>query len=178
MNHRLGPRAMSQKELQKFFASVTDTRDQLAFRLGYTYAMRVGEIVRVQLKDVHQDRIMIQGIKNGRVGYYPLSNEMKELLRKWLKVRPDRGEFLFPTEQNNGNHISRLTLQKRFYGYCRDAGISYYSIHSLRHTRCMELVSGDQVNPYEVMAFVRHKTLGMVLNYIRDKQFDFGKYVE
>ena len=139
--------------------------------------MRVGEIVRVRLKDVQQDRIMIQGIKNGRVGYYPLSNEVKELLGKWLKVRPDRGEFLFPTEHNNGNHISRLTLQKRFYRYCRDAGIGHYSIHSLRHTRCVELVSSDQVNPYEVMAFVRHKTLGMVLNYIRDKQFDFRKFI-
>jgi len=169
---------MTQEELQKFFASVTDLRNLLAFKLGYIYAMRVGEIVQIKLKDIQQNRIMIQGLKNGRMGCYPLSNELKELLRKWLKVRPDRGEFLFPTEQNNGNHISRLTLQKRFYRYCRDARIGHYSIHSLRHTRCVDLVSGDSVNPYEVMAFVRHKTIGMILNYIREKRFDFSKFVE
>lgn len=168
---------MSQGELKKFFQSVDNPRDLLAFKLGYIYAMRVGEIVQIGCKDIQQDKIIIQGLKNGRVGIYPLSEEIRGLLGEWMKVRPDRGVFLFPTEQNNGNHISRLTLQKKFYKYCEKSGIGYYSIHSLRHTRCMDLVSRDNVNPYEVMAFVRHKTIGMVLNYIQEKQFDFGKFV-
>jgi len=175
---RISRKGMTGEELQRFFGAIDNLRDKLAFKLCYTYACRIGELVRIKLSDIQSDTIVIQGLKNGKKQTYPLSSELKEMLSEWMKIRPKRGEFLFPTEQNNGNHVSKVRMQKWFYKYCEMAGVPRFSSHSLRYTRALDLVSRDAVNPFEVQNFMRHRTIGMILHYIQEKQFDFGKYVE
>lgn len=117
--------------LHEFFASKTHPRalpvhTLIQFALGT--AMRLGEIVRVQWKDIdrHQQTILIRDrkhprLKHGNHDVVPLLPEAWSLLQNLTEV----DERIFP---HNSHSVSRA-----FWEACKILGIYDLRFHDLRH---------------------------------------------
>jgi integrase/recombinase XerD len=97
------PRAMDPDDLLKLRSVVGDTRDRAMIMVLLRTGMRIGELLHTKMTDIHmkERRIEIyEGEKNrlGRVVY--LSDDAVIALRKWLKVRNPREEYLFYTRMS------------------------------------------------------------------------------
>lgn len=59
------------------------------------------------------------------------------LLKAYLSVRKPTGDALFTGRQGN---LTPQRIQQLFKGYARKAGLSDYSVHSLRHSIATHLL--------------------------------------
>jgi len=139
------PRAMDPDDLRKLLSVIEDTRDRAMIMVLLRTGMRIGELLHTKMTDVHikERRIEIyEGEKNrlGRVVY--LSDDAVIALRKWLKVRNPREEYLFYTRMST-EAMSYSTARIIFQRYIVKTGLAYkgYSLHTLRHTFATELLN-------------------------------------
>jgi len=139
------PRAMDPDDLRKLLSVIENTRDRAMIMVLLRTGMRVGELLTTKVTDVHikERRIEIyEGEKNrlGRVVY--LSDDAIIALRKWVKVRNPREEYLFYTRMST-EAMSYSTAWMIFHRYLVKAGLAHkgYSLHTLRHTFATELLN-------------------------------------
>ena len=102
------PRAMDPDDLRKLLSVIEDTRDRAMIMVLLRTGMRIGELLNTKVIDVHikERRIEIyEGEKNrlGRVVY--LSDDAVIALRKWLKERDPREEYLFYSPGENRHDV-------------------------------------------------------------------------
>ncbi len=93
------PRYLSQSEVQRFFAVITDPRDQALFSLIYLYGLRVGEVALIARGDVdfERARIVVKRLKGGAWSERPLFRSAAILLQQFLGARGVAPEApLFP----------------------------------------------------------------------------------
>jgi site-specific recombinase XerD len=132
--------------------------------------MRIGELLHTKMTDIHmkERRIEIyEGEKNrlGRVVY--LSDDAVIALRKWLKVRNPREEYLFYTRMST-EAMSYSTARILFQRYLVKAGLSDkgYSLHTLRHTFATELLNaGMRLECLQVL--LGHRSIEETRRYAR-----------
>ncbi len=139
------PRAMDPEDLQKLLSVIKVVRDRAMVMVLLRTGMRIGELLSTKLSDVHikERRIEIyEGEKNrlGRVVY--LSDDAVIALRKWLKVRSPREEYLLYTRMSTES-MSYSTARIIFHRYLVKAGLADkgYSLHTLRHTFATEFLN-------------------------------------
>lgn len=129
------PHVLSQEQVQRFFAAITDPRDRAIFMAAYGAGLRVSEVLSLEMKDIHTQKgvIHVRHGKGGRERYVKLSRRLlNELRAYWLSCRP-RG-LLFP-----GRRPDQPMTRHRVYGAaraaCRRAGFSEpFGPHTLRHS--------------------------------------------
>ena len=82
----------------------------------------------------------IRGAKGKKDRYVPLSDKVLEMLREfWREYRPE--DWLFPSQQDAGRHLSVRTVQQVFSRTCKACGITKkVSVHSLRHSYATHLL--------------------------------------
>jgi integrase/recombinase XerD len=164
------PRAMDPDDLLKLRSVVGDTRDRAMIMVLLRTGMRIGELLHTKMTDVHmkERRIEIyEGEKNrlGRVVY--LSDDAVIALRKWLKVRNPREEYLFYTRMST-EAMSYSTARILFQRYLVKAGLSDkgYSLHTLRHTFATELLNaGMRLECLQVL--LGHRSIEETRRYAR-----------
>jgi integrase/recombinase XerD len=164
------PRAMDPDDLLKLRSVVGDTRDRAMIMVLLRTGMRIGELLHTKMTDVHmkERRIEIyEGEKNrlGRVVY--LSDDAVIALRKWLKVRNPREEYLFYTRMST-EAMSYSTAWILFQRYLVKAGLSDkgYSLHTLRHTFATELLNaGMRLECLQVL--LGHRSIEETRRYAR-----------
>jgi integrase/recombinase XerD len=164
------PRAMDPDDLLKLRSVVGDTRDRAMIMVLLRTGMRIGELLHTKMTDIHmkERRIEIyEGEKNrlGRVVY--LSDDAVIALRKWLKVRNPREEYLFYTRMST-EAMSYSTAWILFQRYLVKAGLSDkgYSLHTLRHTFATELLNaGMRLECLQVL--LGHRSIEETRRYAR-----------
>jgi integrase/recombinase XerD len=164
------PRAMDPDDLLKLRSVVGDTRDRAMIMVLLRTGMRIGELLHTKMTDIHmkERRIEIyEGEKNrlGRVVY--LSDDAVIALRKWLKVRNPREEYLFYTRMST-EAMSYSTARILFQRYLVKAGLSDkgYSLHTLRHTFATELLNvGMRLECLQVL--LGHRSIEETRRYAR-----------
>jgi len=164
------PRAMDPDDLLKLRSVVGDTRDRAMIMVLLRTGMRIGELLNTKMTDVHmkERRIEIyEGEKNrlGRVVY--LSDDAVIALRKWVKVRNPREEYLFYTRMSTDT-MSYSTARIIFQRYLVKAGLAHkgYSLHTLRHTFATELLNaGMRLECLQVL--LGHRSIEETRRYAR-----------
>ena len=135
------PDVLSQQEVVRILSEARNTKHRALLFLIYSAGLRVGEVVRLCLQDIDNERKLIhvrQG--KGRNDRYTILSDTawRELSRYIQEYRPD--EWLFPGQQP-GMHINERTVQKVFENVCNSAGISKdVSVHALRHSFATHLL--------------------------------------
>ena len=135
------PRYLSQSEVQRFFAVITDPRDQALFSLIYLYGLRVGEVSLVARGDVdfERARVVVKRLKGGAWSERPLFRSAAVLLQRILSVRDVAPQApLFP-----GKHgpLKKRQIQSLFTRYRDRAGLDRrYTCHGLRHSIATHLL--------------------------------------
>jgi site-specific recombinase XerD len=164
------PRAMDPDDLRKLLSVIKDIRDRAMIMVLLRTGMRIGELLNTRVTDVHikERRIEIyEGEKNrlGRVVY--LSDDAVIALRKWLKERNPREEYLVYTRMSTDT-MSYSTARTIFQRYIVKAGLTDkgYSLHTLRHTFATEFLNaGMRLECLQVL--LGHRSIEETRRYAR-----------
>ena len=133
---------LTQEELKRLLAVITEKRDKALFLLAYRHGLRASEIGLLQRTDVDlkQGRITIHRLKGSLSGIYPLQPDVIKLLRAYLRARTDASPYLFIS--NRGVPIDRRTLWCAMQTYGEKAGLppEKRKFHSLKHSIATHLL--------------------------------------
>jgi site-specific recombinase XerD len=139
------PRALAPEEVASLLAAVRGGRPSLVKRdyaiiqLLLQTGIKLGELTRLHLADVQlqgngEGTLLVGEDNSNRRRQVPLNPQACAALRDYLRVRPPSTstENLFLSQ--DGNCISKRTVQRLIRVYTQAAGLEDVSAHALRHT--------------------------------------------
>ncbi len=145
------PKILSHQEVEALFARAENEAESgkaqsirllALLELLYGSGLRASELVSLPLSAVPRDApfLTVMG-KGGQARMVPVSNRARQVLAKWLDVRPMDGRFLFPSR---GKHLSRIRLFQLLRKLAMRAGLppEKLSPHVLRHAFATHLLEG------------------------------------
>jgi site-specific recombinase XerD len=104
----------------------------------YRFGLRASEATLLLIGDLDlaRGRIRIRRAKGGDAKEYPLPRDLVPVLRRYMRRRSDKGQFLFTGRESNNQHGLRvLQIQRLFKRYAETAGLpATVASHSLRHS--------------------------------------------
>jgi site-specific recombinase XerD len=132
------PRDMSDSDIARLFAVISNARDQAMFGLMVGAGLRVGEVTTLHLDSLEEPvepggltKLRVRG-KGNKERVVWLTTSLRETLQTWLKVRAAvDSDYLFLNRR--GQPISVAGVQYCLKQYSREVGLSL-SCHRLRHT--------------------------------------------
>ena len=159
---------LTRREVERFFAQITDERDRALFAAMYTFGLRaseVGLLLREHV-DFRTRRIHIPRLKGGVAGEKPLTTEYLRLLRAYLQNRRDALPYLFPSR--NARPVSRQRIDRLFRLYAEQAKLppSKRHSHCLRHSIAAHLLEDGHALE-EVQAHLGHKSIHSTVVYTK-----------
>ena len=162
------PRDVSDRTVVQLFTVITDRRDRAMFTLMVGAGLRVGEVVNLQLRDLHENdaagpiRLRVRG-KGDKERIVWLTPSVMQEVEAWLRERsPTTSPYLFLNQ--HGRPLSVAGVQFRLKQYCGQASVTL-TCHQLRHTFARRLA--EHKMPIESLAKVLgHRSLKTTQGYI------------
>ena len=159
---------LTRREVERFFAQITDERDRALFAAMYTFGLRaseVGLLLREHV-DFHTRRIHVPRLKGGVAGEKLMTAECLYLLRAYLHTRRDTLPYLFPSR--NARPVSRQRIDRLFRLYAEQAKLppSKRHSHCLRHSVAAHLLEDGHALE-EVQAHLGHKSIHSTVVYTK-----------
>ncbi len=144
----------------------SEYRNWVIINLLMNSGCRAATIRNIKIKDVD----LAGGIcyfrhtKNKRPQISPLCNEMRAILKEYLKIRKGNSDdYLFPNEFNN--EMSENCLSSAILRYNRSRGVEKTSIHLFRHTFAKKYILDCGGNAFTLQKLLGHSTLEMTQKY-------------
>lgn len=177
----------AKQALQNENISVPDKitiRDFVIINLVYAGALRISEACNLELKDLDLEHKQIY-VFNGKGGdrIVPLPEEAIDLVKIWLKIRPEwkGNNYVFTnvkgtTKPGKVRPLNQKYFNQLFEKLANETGIklrdgSLPHPHTLRHSRAMELY--DNVGNLQlIQALLGHKNIATTQIYaqVRDEK--------
>lgn len=160
------PDILSAKELEQLFAVPSIPKHRVLLMTTYSAGLRVSEVVRLKVSDIHSDRMMIrvdQG-KGRKDRYTLLSQRLLQELRSYWKIKRSP-IWLFPGRDSHDPMTTRMA--QHIYDNAMDkAGITKKGgIHSLRHCFATHLLeSGTDIRKIQLM--MGHRSILTTVRYL------------
>ena len=154
-------------------------RDYCIITLFLNCGMRLSELVRINLTDIHRGSgpatITITGKGNKERMVY-LNNACIEAIDNYIKVRPVDGvidkDALFIS--NRKQRISNIMVQTMVKKYLQKIGLggNGYSVHKLRHTAATLMYQYGDVDVRVLQDILGHENLGttQIYTHVSSKQ--------
>ena len=163
------PKSIEPDDLKRLLKKRFTPQPKCMLLLLLRTGMRISELLALEPKDVKikQRKILInRGSKtgDGRVVY--ISDDALVALKKWLKIRDSKRQFLFYS--SNREKMSYATARTIFCdclkkSYLKKKG---YTLHCLRHTFASELLSaGIPLESLQIL--MGHSSLEVTRRYAR-----------
>lgn len=160
------PEVFSRQEVKRLINAASGPRDRAVLMLAYGAGVRVCELVRLKLTDIHADRMVIRVEQGkGRKDRYTLltPNLLAELRAYWRLYRPDKWLFRSPVHVGP---ISHNTAQRAYYKARETAKLQRgRGIHTLRHSFATHLLEAG-VDVRTIQGFLGHKSLYTTMVYL------------
>ena len=154
------PEPLSRKEIEKLFGVTRNAKHRAMLMAAYGGGLRLSEVIHLQLKDIHSDRMLIH-VRHGKGDkdrFTLLSQRLlQEIGQYWRRYQPT--QWLF--EGQSGGAYADGSLQGVFNKSKRLAKIQHgRGIHSLRHSFATHLLEGgtDLLTIRELMGHRNLKT--------------------
>lgn len=108
-------------------------RNRLIFVLGINSGLRISDILALNVSDVkNRTHITIREKKTAKYKKFPINSKLKNLLRDFIKGRPDDEPLFFSQKQSR---LGRSQVYIKLNEACKAVGIkSNIGTHSLRKT--------------------------------------------
>jgi integrase/recombinase XerD len=160
------PEIFSAEELQRLFAATRSPRDRALLMTTYGGGLRVGELVRLQIRDLDGQRCMLR-VRRGKRDkdrYTLLSPRLLEELRAyWRLYRPPLWLF---SAKNPQQHLSQETARRIFERAKHQAGVvKGGSIHILRHSFATHLLEAG-VDLRTIQILLGHSSIRSTVWYL------------
>ena len=161
------PEILSAEELERLFTGVDNPKHRVMLMTTYAGGLRVSELVRLKVTDIHSERMMIrvdQG-KGNKDRYTILSERLlKELRIYWSMYRPPLWLFL---SKNPNKPMPIGTTQKIYYKAKAKANIKRgKGIHTLRHCFATHMLE-DGVDVRTIQMLMGHKSILTTMVYLQ-----------
>jgi integrase/recombinase XerD len=178
------PIVLSRQEVAAVLGALREPRFGACLRLIYHCGLRVGEAIRLQVRDLHQTRcpdprLHVRNGKGGKDRYVPLAPIMIEELRQWWKVH-QHPHWLFPSPGRGWKdrkltlsqqmhqattHLSESAVQNAFRLARAASGINPAStVHTLRHSYATHLLE-EGVSLRQISQYLGHESLDTTVIY-------------
>ncbi|QZD89337.1 tyrosine recombinase [Qipengyuania aurantiaca] len=145
------PKILSHAQVEALFARAEDeaasdrpqaVRLLAMLELLYGSGLRASELVSLPLSAVPRDEpfLTVTG-KGGQARLVPVSTRAKQALSRWLALRPQGSNYLFPSRSG---HLTRIRLYQMLKELAARAGLppDKLSPHVLRHAFATHLLEG------------------------------------
>jgi integrase len=169
-------------------------KSKLAFQLMSMLGFRIGEVVRINIKDVYwkHNKIKVFSEKTHQTDYLYLHNKVRKLISDWVRKHHNSIEqnegYLFYSFKECRKHISKDWLRKEFrrirdnaglnetYGVAEDINnpkrwnygdrkLYRLTTHSLRHYYITKVYQSCR-DPLLTMKNARHRDINSTKTYI------------
>jgi site-specific recombinase XerD len=166
------PKVYSTQELEQFFKQPKlDPKHRAVFMTTYAAGLRVSEVCRLQVVDLHSDRHQIHVVQGkGKKDRYTLLSPrlLEELRAYWRLYRPK--DWLFPSKVYPERHITEGAVQRAFTEAVEAAGLpDRGGIHSLRHSFATHLLEAG-VDLLTLQRLLGHSRLSTTTTYLHVRQ--------
>jgi site-specific recombinase XerD len=140
------PRCLSEEEIGRILSlpveGPEDVRDAAILELFYSCGLRLSELARLPLSELHlaESEIRVKG-KGSKTRLVPLGRRAIEALRHWLEIRKQittRANTVFLSRR--GRPLCRESVWRIVKKRARQAGLANVSPHSLRHSFATHLL--------------------------------------
>lgn len=137
------PDVFSVEEIASIFKAVNNRKHLIALKLGYSCGLRIGELVRLKIRDVRFDThsIRIDSGKGNKDRLVMMDRALAPDLSAYVSTLPPSG-YLFPGQSEP--HISVRTAAKYLDYAANKAGIDRrVHFHMLRHSFATHLLESN-----------------------------------
>lgn len=161
-------RFLDDAELPRFLKACRGSKNPYLYCaaiLALTTGGRQSEIMGLRWPQIDLTRrtALLGDTKNGDARILPLSGEAFTLLQERAKVRSLTDDRLFPPDAT-AKKSQYIDLGKSFIAAKKEAGISDFRWHDLRHT-CASYHAMAGTSPLEIAKILGHRTMAMVARY-------------
>jgi site-specific recombinase XerD len=161
------PEILSPEQLERLFAAPRNPKHRALLMTAYGGGLRVSELVRLKLTDIHSDRMMIrveQG-KGKKDRYTLLSKRVLSELRSYWKIKRP-AVWLFPGIKRHEPLCARMA-QKVYAQAVNKAGIKRRGgIHTLRHCFATHLLeAGEDIRTIQLL--LGHSSILSTVRYLQ-----------
>ena len=147
----------------------SDARNQAILMMLLDAGLRIGEIVRLKMDDLHLDEGIIKVLGKGRKErFVPIGSSSQRVLQRYLfRYRPrqadSQNEYVFLS--TGGKPLTENSLKLMFARLGRRSGVKRLHAHLCRHTFATKfLINGGDV--FTLQQILGHSTLEMVRHYV------------
>jgi integrase len=167
---------LTEAEIERLLAAAgksrNPTRDRLLVLLAYRHALRVSELVGIQIEqlDLKAGTIHIVRAKNGTPGIHGLQGDELRLIRALMREQEIVSGFLFLSERRSPLSIDGC--QKLIERLGVAAGFTFpIHAHMLRHSAGYAL-AGRGIDTRTLQAFMGHRSISNTVIYtaVADKR--------
>jgi integrase/recombinase XerD len=162
------PRPMTEADVGVFVAHLHAPRDRAAFLLMLRSGLRVSEVGRLQVSDIHwshKNLIVYNGKGNvDRVVYF--SQDAEQALQLWLHTRGYLSAYCFPAPSRLDQPIRRNSIEKWMAKILAQCGLQGkgYTPHTLRHSFATSMLNAGMDFPV-LRDLMGHKSADQTLMY-------------
>lgn len=171
------PAVLTREEVQRLLGAVRERRFSMILRLIYGCGLRVGEAVKLEVRDVQRGgtALFIREAKGGKDRLVPLPAALLAELRHWWREHR-HPRLLFPAIgrgwREHGGHplndapMSIGSVQHCFQLTLRSAGFTpgVASVHTLRHSYATHLLEAG-VSLRQIGSYLGHSSLNTTAVY-------------
>ena len=178
------PVVLSRQEVAAVLGAVREPRQRVCLELIYHCGLRVGEAVRVEVRDLHgsrseQPRLHVRQGKGGGDRYVPMSPRMVTQLRQWWRMHRhptwlfpgpgigwrERGHTALEAAARATSHLCVSAVQNTFRLARAQSGINPGATpHTLRHSYATHLLE-EGVSLLQISRYLGHASLDTTVIY-------------
>jgi len=161
------PIVLSQEEVRKLFAAISNPKHSLLVRLLYAAGLRVSELVHLRVCDFDFARGMgfVRQGKGGKDRFFLVADRLTHELQHFIQQEQlSQESYLF--KGNHGNHYSQRSVYEIVRGAARSAGISKsVHPHTLRHSFATHLIENGYALA-DVQTLLGHSSMQTTSRYV------------
>lgn len=167
---------LKESEIISIMSNCKSIKDKLVIALLLYTGIRVGEIARIKILDIHENRLLIHG-KGRKERSVILIPYILDLLNKYLSSRSDDNEYLFVSRKNFGtrsrelHNITPQSIRDIVKKIAKKSNIDKnrmkeISPHTFRRTFAVNLAQGGHASSFQIQKALGHSNIQTTQIYL------------
>ena len=200
-------KGFTEPQLQAFFIAINNPKYKLLFKYQATLGLRIGEVVKLNIKDIRFDTqelvVLTEKAKNIDTLYIP--DELFKETNAWIEDNRKEIEecegYIFFRDAKHSNrqqgYVEPNYMRKVFMNYCRDANLiekygestelisgrstrtlTRLTTHSLRHYAITQFSKRCNGNLILTSKFARHSEPTITMTYINTDKTELYAHIK